>query len=111
MKPSTLTLRRSGMQHFHIPAPREANPEPDALVHARLQYGSKVVGASGGNPGLKLPVNFLDGRRIIDGLFELNFQELPGMALRALNSYLSTVFHDLRLMFQRIASPLTPGRD
>ena len=70
-----------------------------------------MVGAPGGNPGLKLPVNFLDGWGIINGLFELNFQELPGMALRALNPHLRSMFHDLRLMFQQIASFLAPERE
>jgi len=70
-----------------------------------------VIGAPGGNPGLKLPANFLDGRGIIDRVLELYFQELPGVALRALNPYLCTMFHGLRLMFQRIASFLAPERE
>ena len=70
-----------------------------------------MIGAPGGNPGLKLPVNFLDGRRIIDGPVDLNFQELPGMALRAFNSHLSSMFHNLWLIFQRITSLLAPERE
>jgi hypothetical protein len=91
MKISALTLPRGGMQSLRIPAPREANPEPDALVHARFQYGSKVVGASGGNPGFELPANFVGSREIGYRPVKLDLDELLAVARRAFNAHLGPV--------------------
>ena len=92
MKIDTFTARRSGMQDFHITAPREANPGPDASVHARLQYGSEVVGASGGNPGFELPANLVGSREIGYRPVKLDLNKLLAVARRAFNAHLGPVY-------------------
>jgi hypothetical protein len=69
-----------------------------------------VIGAPRGNPGFELPANFPDGRRAFYGLLKLDLQNLPGMALRALDPHLSSMFHYFGLIFHRIASVLALGR-
>lgn len=59
------------------------------LTH--LQNRAEVVRAARGDPGLQVLANFRPCRRI--PLLGLNFQKMPPMANRALDGYLSTMFH------------------
>jgi len=95
---------------FHAISRAAAHPEPRVSVHAGLEYGSQMVGASRGNPCFELPANFLGCRKIVHRIVELDLQELLDVALRAFNADLrpvcNVVFLPFCLLLQRIASLL-----
>jgi hypothetical protein len=56
-----------------------------------------VVGASGGNPGFKLPVDFCGSVGIADRVVHLDLHELRGMARGTFNAHLRPVHQSLFL--------------